>query len=204
MIKSLTMSCFLINPTVILRHRFLTTCVPGEVVLDYNNSLVFGYRPRSAKLYDTVMTKITECRHHLLHAVVSHQHDKAHVLHLKEGVCLQPFPSIADKLRWLMQNHKKPDGSPCTVEDIAAQTSLSKTYLYQLLRGEKQNPTIDTLEELAAFFDVTPSFFFKRPEHFTPPVTQTTIQNALRNLSDLCPEARKTLDQFLPKTTKPE
>jgi transcriptional regulator with XRE-family HTH domain len=45
------------------------------------------------------------------------------------------------------------------INDAASGTTISASYLWQLRRGDKDNPTIRHVEALAKFFGVPPSYF---------------------------------------------
>lgn len=45
------------------------------------------------------------------------------------------------------------------IHDAGSGTTISASYLWQLRRGEKDNPTIRHVEALAKFFGVPPSYF---------------------------------------------
>jgi transcriptional regulator with XRE-family HTH domain len=74
--------------------------------------------------------------------------------------------TLAEKLDYLFQVvHPKGRGE-YTYRDVAqaindadAGTTISASYLWQLRRGDKDNPTIRHVEALAKFFGVPPSYF---------------------------------------------
>jgi transcriptional regulator with XRE-family HTH domain len=73
--------------------------------------------------------------------------------------------SFADKLDLLFRRVTRPDGKPYTYDDVAtaiqaAGTTISGSYIWQLRKGEKDNPTIKHVRGLAEFFGVEPAFFF--------------------------------------------
>lgn len=74
---------------------------------------------------------------------------------------------------------------------------LSKSYVYYLLSGERDNLSQDKVEALAAFFDVSPLFFSRDPRNWLPPVPSHTIQYALRCTGDLDERSQHLLDELL-------
>lgn len=77
----------------------------------------------------------------------------------------RPARSLADKLDALFKA-VRPDKGEFSYEDVASALrqaggrTISATYVWQLRRGIRDNPTKKHLEALAQFFGVTPSYFF--------------------------------------------
>lgn len=73
--------------------------------------------------------------------------------------------TLADKLDYLFRTvHPRGRGEYSYREvaqaiNDAGTTTISASYLWQLRRGEKDNPTIKHIEALARFFGVPPSYF---------------------------------------------
>ena len=78
----------------------------------------------------------------------------------------EPSPSLAEKLESLFQTVHAAGRSPHSNAEVAAALqrdggpTVSATYLWQLRRGLRANPTKAHLEALARFFGVNPSYFF--------------------------------------------
>lgn len=76
----------------------------------------------------------------------------------------QPASNVtfAGRLQFLFQSHRKPDGSPYTLQEIAQATGgrVSLSNLTYMLHGKRTNPTMETLAALAAAFNVPPGYFF--------------------------------------------
>jgi transcriptional regulator with XRE-family HTH domain len=78
----------------------------------------------------------------------------------------RPARSLADKLNWLFDTVRRPTGRKHTNREVAAfcaehtGESFSPEYVSQLRKGQRTNPTKHNLEALAAFFDVSPAYFF--------------------------------------------
>jgi transcriptional regulator with XRE-family HTH domain len=77
-----------------------------------------------------------------------------------------PPKSLADKLDYLFRTvHPKGRGEYTyrevaqAINDTSDGTTISASYLWQLRKGEKDNPTIKHVEALARFFGVPPSYF---------------------------------------------
>lgn len=70
---------------------------------------------------------------------------------------------IARNLDALLRAYRDQNGKRFTVEEIAKEINrpgLSASYIYALRSGEKRNPTVDALQELARFFGVRVGYFF--------------------------------------------
>ena len=77
-----------------------------------------------------------------------------------------PPPTLAGKLDRLFQTVRRPGGGEYSHDEVAEAIrgrggpTISGTYLWQLRKGLRDNPTKKHLEALAAFFDVSPAYFF--------------------------------------------
>jgi transcriptional regulator with XRE-family HTH domain len=75
-------------------------------------------------------------------------------------------PSLAEKLERLFQTVHPAGRPPFSNAEVAAALqreggpTVSATYLWQLRRGLRANPTKAHLEALARYFGVSPSYFF--------------------------------------------
>lgn len=73
---------------------------------------------------------------------------------------------LADRLNWLFHTVLTSSGSKHTNKEVAEFCAkrtgdpFSPEYVSQLRRGQRVNPTKRNLEALAAFFDVSPAYFF--------------------------------------------
>lgn len=105
--------------------------------------------------------------------------------------------TFSERIAWLREHVRKPNGDRYSIDDVAATTGISRSYLYELTRGEKDNPSMETLEALAAFFRVNPLFFSKDPRNYLPPVPTDQLQMALRSVGPLTEEDKQTLDDLL-------
>ncbi len=70
--------------------------------------------------------------------------------------------AIAAKIDYLFHTVRRPDGRAYTYDDIERGTGgqVSRSYVWKLRNGKSQNPSLDVIEALAAFFHVPPEFFF--------------------------------------------
>ncbi|MBP2181226.1 helix-turn-helix domain-containing protein [Amycolatopsis magusensis] len=74
--------------------------------------------------------------------------------------------SLADKLNHLFANQTPRDGQEYSNEHVAAticaegEVKISQSYIWQLRKGKKDNPTFKHLQALAGFFGVPASYFF--------------------------------------------
>lgn len=74
-------------------------------------------------------------------------------------------PTLAAKLDRLFQLVRSPGGDEYTYDEVARaireqDIPISHTYVWQLRKGIRTNPTKRHLEGLAAFFGVSPAYFF--------------------------------------------
>jgi transcriptional regulator with XRE-family HTH domain len=72
---------------------------------------------------------------------------------------------LADKLNRLFANTTTRGGQEYSNEQVAAAivatgVTISQSYIWQLRKGKKDNPTFKHLQALAAFFGVPVSYFF--------------------------------------------
>ncbi|HEX9412022.1 MAG TPA: helix-turn-helix domain-containing protein [Ktedonobacterales bacterium] len=78
--------------------------------------------------------------------------------------------SFAEKLDFLFRTHRRPDRHEYSTRQVAAwiqeqrDHAVSPAYIWQLRSGERDNPTKRHLEDLAAFFGVSPQYFFEDDE----------------------------------------
>jgi len=72
---------------------------------------------------------------------------------------------IAERLRYLFENKRKPDGKKYSYREAiraieaAGGASISVGYLSQLVNGVRTNPMMDAIQGLAKFFGVPLSYF---------------------------------------------
>ncbi len=73
---------------------------------------------------------------------------------------------LADKLNFLFAHHTARNGHEFSNEQVAAaivargEVTISQSYIWQLRRSKKDNPTYKHLQALAGFFGVPVSYFF--------------------------------------------
>ncbi len=74
--------------------------------------------------------------------------------------------SLAEKLNYLFAHYVPRDGQEYSNEQVAASISargevkISQSYIWQLRKSKKDNPTYKHLQALAGFFGVPVSYFF--------------------------------------------
>jgi transcriptional regulator with XRE-family HTH domain len=73
--------------------------------------------------------------------------------------------SLAQRLDHLFDTVRRPDGQEYTNEHVANAVSatgvtISQSYIWQLRKQKKDNPTLKHLQALADFFGVPPAYFF--------------------------------------------
>jgi transcriptional regulator with XRE-family HTH domain len=75
-------------------------------------------------------------------------------------------PALAEKVHHLFDVVRSPEGDEYTHEEVASGLrtaggpTISATYVWQLRKGLRDNPTKHHIEALADFFGVAPSYFF--------------------------------------------
>lgn len=76
--------------------------------------------------------------------------------------------SVADVLRYLLDKVHPADRGPYSVPEVAVGSGVSESTLKALRSGRKDNPTLATLHDLAAFFGVPVEVFVSEhgPEYF--------------------------------------
>jgi transcriptional regulator with XRE-family HTH domain len=104
---------------------------------------------------------------------------------------------LANRLDHLFRTAYPEDRGPYTpaevaaaVSDAAGQRVISSTYIWQLRTGRRDNPTQRHLSALAAFFGVSPMYFFDQTEadrDSVPPDLASALQN--KDLRDLTSRA---------------
>lgn len=116
--------------------------------------------------------------------------------------------TLADKINRLFDQIRKPNGKAYSSAEVAAWCeqrsgqSFSRAYMSYLRKGQRTNPTHQHLAALAAFFDVSPAYFFddSKSEHIS---SQIDLALALRRgdvralaLRDLAMELTNTADRL--------
>lgn len=76
-----------------------------------------------------------------------------------------PIDGLGEKLNYLFANMRARDGKEFSNEHVAAAVraagvKISQSYIWQLRRGMKDNPTLRHLQALADFFGVPAAYFF--------------------------------------------
>ncbi|MDP9353571.1 MAG: helix-turn-helix domain-containing protein [Chloroflexota bacterium] len=116
-------------------------------------------------------------------------------------------PAFADKLNYLFATVHPGERGEYTHEEVTEEIrkqggpAISHTYLWQLRRGVRSNPSLNVLEALAAFFGVPPGYFFD--EEITQRVNEqlalatairdTNVRNLALRASELSPESVKAI-----------
>ena len=68
--------------------------------------------------------------------------------------------TLAEKLHFLFRTVRSPEGREYSNNEVAAAVGVSGTYIGQLRKGLRDNPTKETIEGIARFFLVDPAYFF--------------------------------------------
>ncbi|MER6668279.1 helix-turn-helix domain-containing protein [Amycolatopsis japonica] len=77
----------------------------------------------------------------------------------------EPGRSLAEKLDHLFAHVTRRNGGEFTYEEVASAitaegVTISQSYVWQLRKGKKDNPTLKHLQGLADFFGVPVTYFF--------------------------------------------
>ena len=94
---------------------------------------------------------------------------------------------LADRLDYLFRTVHPKDRGPHTpaevaeaINEAAGERVISSTYVWQLRTGRRDNPTHKHLSALAAFFGVSPMYFFQQAEadrSAVPPELVAALKN---------------------------
>ncbi len=126
------------------------------------------------------------------------------------------MPTLAEKLEALFRA-VHPRGREYTHEEVARGAealggpTISATYVWQLRKGHRDNPTKHHLEALAGFFGVPPAYFFDE-ESAGQVAAELELLAALRDedvrqvalrAADMTPGARAALRQLVDQMHEP-
>lgn len=104
---------------------------------------------------------------------------------------------IRAKLRTLIQERTKPDGTPYRLDEIAAFTHVSSSTIRHLLTMESTNPTMDTIGGLARFFGVSPAYFFDEGTPDEARMEDQAVTIHLRGGQNLGPRDKRILEEIV-------
>jgi transcriptional regulator with XRE-family HTH domain len=81
-------------------------------------------------------------------------------------VSLQPGQTLADRVRYLFEIRRRPDGTRYSINEVVAASRgmAAKSNLHNIRNGDNENPTRETLTCLAIFFKVPIAYFFPELE----------------------------------------
>lgn len=105
--------------------------------------------------------------------------------------------TLAQKITALL-DRPKPGGEKYTMEEIVAGTGekVSRAYLWKLKTGQATNPSLEVLEALAKFFEVTLDYFSTRTGPLDPSdllVTPAVVEEIALRASTLSKEGQKAV-----------
>lgn len=97
-----------------------------------------------------------------------------------------PALTLADKIDRCFQTMHPKDRGPWTYLEVAAGVkalgvTVSASYLWQLRRAKKDNPTVKQIEALAGFFHVPMSYFFGTDVEVETVDAQMSVVRAMRS-----------------------
>ncbi len=105
---------------------------------------------------------------------------------------------FSENLNRLLENNKKPDGTPYSQKEVveSAPGILTREYLWRLRTGKALKPSYQVVKALADFFGIDPNYFFQN--NATQPDTPETDQQ--KDLSHLISLRSAELDIESQKT----
>lgn len=126
--------------------------------------------------------------------------------------------TLAEKLDQLFQKMHPPDRGEYTHKEVAdgirqrGGPTVSATYIWQLRRGLKDNPTKKHLEALADFFGVSPSYFFDEESAMRihaqlallAAMRDARVRNIALRAADLSPETLHAIAEIIERTRQIE
>lgn len=114
--------------------------------------------------------------------------------------------SIPEKLDNLFRTVRRPDGREFTYDEVERGTAgaVSRSYVWKLRHGKNENPSMEVIEALSAFFHVPVTYFFGGGEESDPDALAVAglLQNPqLRMLAEraqgLSPEGLELVGQLV-------
>lgn len=110
----------------------------------------------------------------------------------------QPGARLVDmavRMQYLLVTNRKPDDTAYSIDEIAEGTGVSRTYLRNMLAGRQDNPSRKVIAALAAFFNVSPVYFFEPTNEpaAAGPAPASEIEVALRSAEQLGPDGQRIL-----------
>jgi transcriptional regulator with XRE-family HTH domain len=104
--------------------------------------------------------------------------------------------NLASRIDELFRTARRPDGRRYTYEQVARELErrsglvVSASYLWRLRSGKSNNPTLNHIQALAAFFRVCPQYFFG--DDTRPLAQDQQLEDALRDprVRDIAVELR--------------
>lgn len=104
---------------------------------------------------------------------------------------------VRAKLKRLIQEKTRPDGTPYSLDEIAAFTRVSSSTIRHLLTMESTNPTMDTIGGLAKFFGVSPAYFFEEGAQDEVGIEDQAVAIHLRGGQNLSPRDKRILEEIV-------
>lgn len=99
-----------------------------------------------------------------------------------------------------IRNLRKEKG--LSLDQLASQADISKSYLWELENRDAANPTMDKLAKIAAELNVTTEFFLDSAE--TNPSDDVADQAFFRKYQKLPPETKQKIQDILKVIQAPE
>jgi len=130
-----------------------------------------------------------------------------------------PPKTLAGKLDYLFRVVHPKAGGEYTYREVAQAindtdtgTTISASYVWQLRRGEKDNPTIRHIEAIAKFFGVPPSYFLDEQAaaditaqlELLASMRDNDVREIALRASDLSPAALKMIKNLIEDTRRIE
>ena len=126
--------------------------------------------------------------------------------------------SFAAQLQRLFDSSRKEDGKRYTPKEVADEISrrgrvqTSKSYLYELLKGQKSSPSLALVQALAEFFEVNLDYFaddergrdLNRQYETVAALADADVRQIAQRARDLSPDQLRSVLQYVDfvRTTK--
>lgn len=117
---------------------------------------------------------------------------------------------FAVKLQRLLDTHRNAEGSKLTPAQVASDVSqrghkVSKSYLYDLLSGKKDEPSHNLVQALAEYFDVSLDYFadsergreLARQYEILASLGESNVQQIVHRAKKLSPDGLKAVLDYI-------
>ncbi len=119
--------------------------------------------------------------------------------------------SFAAQLQRLFDSYRREDGKRYTAKEVADEISyrgrvqVSKSYLYELLKGQKTSPSLTLVQALAEFFEVNLDYFaddergrdLNRQYETVAALADADVRQIAQRARDLSPDQLRSVLQYV-------